>query len=137
MDSTLLKREASRYCEFLSWVINSILQLHQCEKIGPEFAISQDQASILSDQTKQWNKSYRNLTKDRFGTYDREDLANLKPADQVQEFDRSQPAQDAIRIIEETEEGENEVRDLLLIIICINNGSKAGTLANRWVQGST
>ena len=57
---------------------------------------------------KQWNKSYHNLVKDRFWVKRMEDLSNLKTPEHVQQFDRSQVARDAVRIIGESQDGGKE-----------------------------
>lgn len=69
-----------------------------------------------------------------------DDLSKLKTPENVQEFDRSKFSRDAVRIIGEHQDALPErlpthqeyvtVRDYLLTLLCINNGSRSCSLAN-------
>lgn len=106
----------------------------------PACNVSSEQLGNLSDQVKQWNKSYKNLVKDRFSEKRMDDLSKLKTPENVQEFDRSKVARDAITMIGESQDALPEkiptqqeyvtVRDYLLTLLCINNGSRSGSLGN-------
>ena len=94
----------------------------------------------LQDQMKLWIKSYRNLIKGRFWEKRMDDISKLKTPKQVKDFDLSDVARTAIKLLGDfqdpaTEKTPNQteytmVRDYSLTIVCINNGSRSGALAN-------
>lgn len=69
-----------------------------------------------------------------------DDLSKLKTPEYVQEFDRSKVVRDAVRLLGEFQDASLEkiptqpklttVRDYLLTLLCINNGSRSGSLSN-------
>ena len=55
--------------------LNLFFMFLKCEQFDEKLSISQEQLGLLSDQMKQWNKSYHNLVKDRFWVKRMEDLS--------------------------------------------------------------
>ena len=110
----------------------------KCE--GVEVDVSPATLSSLSDQAKLWARSYRKLSQDRFWEKRMDDMATMRTPQQVKEFETSIVARSAIKMMGEYDDYEGElppnqpdyivVRDYLLTILCINNGSRSGTLAN-------
>jgi hypothetical protein len=98
----------------------------------------------LSEQMKMWNKSCAKQVKTRFWDKRMEDISNLRTPEQVKQFDTSDVAREAVKILGEFEESPEHVmpshtqyttvRDYLLTILCINNGSRAGALANMTLE---
>ncbi|CAB3983100.1 Hypothetical predicted protein [Paramuricea clavata] len=98
----------------------------------------------LCEQMKMWNKSCAKQVKTRFWDKRMEDISNLRTPEQVKQFDTSDVAREAVKILGEFEESPEHVmlshtqyttvRDYLLTILCINNGSRAGALANMTLE---
>lgn len=96
--------------------------------------------SSLSTQMTQWSKSYHKLVKDRFWEKRIDDMASLKTPEQVKQFDSSDLARTAVKTLGDHQElpcgtipSQTEytvVRDFLLTLLCINNGSRSGALGN-------
>ena len=92
----------------------------------------------LSNQVKLWASSYRKLCQDRFWEKRVEDLSNKKTPEQIKQFEASEVARTAIKLLGEYNDKEQlltqaeytAVRDYLLTITCINNGSRARNLCN-------
>ena len=94
----------------------------------------------MDEQMKMWSKSYSKLVKRRFWVKRMQDISNLRTPEQVVTFGSSDVAREAIKILGEFQSSNEQgaptntqyttVRDYLLTIICINNGSRAGDLAN-------
>ena len=98
----------------------------------------------MCEQMKMWIKSYSKLVKRRFWVKRLEDISNLRTPEQIKQFDSSDVARRAIKIIGEFQESNEQVlpsqsqyttvRDYLLTILCINNGSRSGALANMTME---
>ena len=81
---------------------------------------------------------------DRFWEKRIEDISTLRTPQQVKTFDTSDIAREAITLLGEYEGKEGgispsqpeytAVRDYLLTVLCINNGSRSGTLSNMTLQ---
>ena len=104
--------------------------------------VSQPDLISLSNQVKLWARSYRKLSQDRFWEKRVEDLANKKTPEDIRKFDSSEVARTAVKTIGEFNEQDQlltqveytNVRDYLLTVICINNGSRSGSLANMTLE---
>lgn len=102
--------------------------------------VSVEQLSSLSQQVKLWTKSFRKKSLSRFWEKRMEDISSIRTPQQVKEFDTSKVARVAVTLLGEYKDKEDDmiptqseytsVRDYLLTVICINNGSRSGTLAN-------
>ena len=111
----------------------------KCEN-PPQIDATEEMLSRLSAQVKLWNKSFQRLVKDRFWEKRLEDINNLKTPEQVKGFDVSSVARSAVKVIGDYQDLTSVavpsqveytlVRDYLLTLLCINNGSQAGVLAN-------
>ncbi|CAB4029524.1 Hypothetical predicted protein [Paramuricea clavata] len=80
-DSWLTKFEKEKQPETVKSYLGSLnlfFTFSKCEQLGQQYGVAHDQLGVLSDQMRQWNKSYRNLVKHRFWVKRMEDLANLK-----------------------------------------------------------
>ena len=98
--------------------------------------------TVLSNFVRQpqWRKSCHKLVKDRFWQKRIDDMVNLKTPQQIKEFDVSSVARTAVKTLGDFQDlpsgtmpSQPEytvVRDYLLTLICINNGSRSGALAN-------
>ena len=118
--------------------LNQFFVFLKCECV--EVDVSPEALSRLSDQVKLWAKSYRKRGKDRFWEKRMEDMAIIRKSEQVKEFEASDTARQAIKVMGEYEDYGGTlppsqpkytgVRNYLLTVLCINNGSRSGTLAN-------
>ncbi|XP_028415023.1 uncharacterized protein LOC114538102 [Dendronephthya gigantea] len=119
--------------------LNHFYVFLKCEN-PPQVDASEEMLSCLSSQVKLWNKSFQRLVKDRFWEKRLEDMEQLRTPEQVKEFDVSSVARSAIKILGDYQDMAcnavpsqaeyTSVRDYLLTLLCINNGSRAGSLAN-------
>ena len=108
----------------------------KCENI--DVNVSPEQLTSLIEQTKLWARSFRKKSQDRFWEKRMEDMSSMKTPGQIKEFDTSHVARAAISLLGRYEKEDDtpsqveytSVRDYLLTTICINNGSRSGTLAN-------
>jgi site-specific recombinase XerD len=110
----------------------------KCENF--DVGVSVDHLSSLSQQVKLWARSFRKNSMNRFWEKRMEDISTMRTPEQVKTFDTSEVARAAITILGEYKGKEEEisptqpdytsVRDYLLTVLCINNGSRSGTLAN-------
>ncbi|CAB4024829.1 Neurofilament medium polypeptide [Paramuricea clavata] len=104
--------------------------------------VSQPDLISLANQVKLWVRSYRKLSQDRFWEKRVEDLANKKTPEDIRKFDSFGVARTAVKTIGEFNEQDQlltqveytNVRDYLLTVICINNGSRSGSLANMTLE---
>ena len=107
----------------------------KCENI-PNVSDQPEMLTLL----KLWSKSYRRLVKDRFWDKRLDYLSKLKTPAQVKCFDSSDVARSTIKILGDFQESVADkepnqkeytaVRDYLLTELCVDNGSRAGALAN-------
>lgn len=112
----------------------------ECAKIYSKLNVSEADLVSLSNQVKLWAKSSRKMGENRFWEKRMDDLANKKTPQDVSKFDLSEVARNAVKIIGNFNDTNEEqiltqaeytnVRDYLMTILCINNGSRAGSLAN-------
>jgi hypothetical protein len=122
--------------------LNQFYVFLKCE--GFDVGVSTETLTTLSEQVKLWAKSYRKKGIDRFWEKRMEDMSTMRTPEQVREFDTSKTARLAISLLGEYQDTEGEmppsqpeyttVRDYLLTTLCINNGSRSGTLANITLQ---
>lgn len=117
--------------------LNQFYSFLKCEKV--DVGVSSEQLTSLSDQIKLWTKSFRKESNHRFWEKRMEDMSSMRTPEQIKEFETAEIARTAIRLLGEYQESEigspsqpeyTLVRDYLLTLICINNGSRSGTLAN-------
>ena len=102
--------------------------------------VNEAQLSSLSDQVKLGNRFSRKMAQDRVREKRVEDIETLRTPEQIKQFDKSGIERKAVKILGEFQmANENEilskaeytiVRDYLMTQICINNGSRAGPIAN-------
>ena len=88
----------------------------------------------MCEQMKMWSKSYGKPVKHRFWEKRMDGIACLRTPEQIRQFDTSNVAREAIKILGEFQESpENKipsqkqytnVRHYLLTVLCINNGSR-------------
>ena len=116
----------------------------ECTDILGSLEVSVPDLIALSDQVKLWARSYRKLTQDRFWEKRMEDMSNMKKPQDVKKFDTSEVARNAVKILGEFQNaGEVEilsqteytaVRDYLMTEICIDNGSRSGSIVNMTLE---
>lgn len=119
--------------------LNQFYIFLECES-PPQINVPPEVLSCLRAQIKVWNKSHHKLIKDRFWEKRLDDLANLKTPEQVKAFDASDVARAAVKALGDFQDlpsgtipsqcNYTVVRDYLLTLLCINNGSRSGALAN-------
>ena len=119
--------------------LNQFYIFLECES-PPQIDVPSEVLSCLRAQIKVWNKSHHKLIKDRFWEKRIDDLANLKTPEQVKVFDGSDVARTAVKLLGDFQDLPSGtipsqceytvVRDYLLTLLCINNGSRSGALAN-------
>lgn len=72
-----------------------------------------------------------------------EDMMVVRTPEQINSFEMSETSRTAVRLLGEYQDKEGEppsqaeyttVRDYLMTVLCINNGSRSGTLANMTLQ---
>ena len=105
----------------------------ECEKLKG-VNIPSEVLSCLTTHMAQWRKSCRKLVKDRFWEKRMDDMANLKTPQQIKVFDVSSVARTAVKTLGDFQDlpsgtmpSQPEytvVRDYILTLICINNGSR-------------
>ena len=104
-----------------------------------ELNTSASQLVNLSEQVKLWARSSRKLSKDRFWEKRIEDISKLKKPGDIKKFDTSKVARNAVKILGEVTDNPDTlittseytiVRDYLMTMICIDNGSRSGPIAN-------
>lgn len=110
----------------------------ECQHKFKELDVSEAQLVSLSEQVKMWAKSSRKMSQDRFWEKRVEDIDSLKTPEQIKQFDKSDVARKAVKILGEFQmEPEilmlskaeyTIVRDYLMTQICINNGSRSGSI---------
>ena len=109
----------------------------KCEEV--DVGVKAEALTSLQDQVTQWAKSYRKQGNQRFWEKRMEDMNSLRTPEQVSEFEVSDVARDAIKLLGVYQEATREllqqneytlIRDYLLTVICINNGCRAGPLAS-------
>ena len=119
--------------------LNHFYIFAKCEK--PDgVAATEEQLSLLSEQVKLWNKSIQRLVKGRFWEKRMDDLSSLRKPEQIKAFDLSTVAREAVKVLGKFQDKSSVdapsnaeytlVRDYLLTLLCINNGSRAGVLSN-------
>ena len=94
----------------------------------------------MVEQMKMWSKIYNKLVKERFWEKRMEDISCLRTPQQIQQFDISNLTREAIKVLgkfqgcsDNTMPCQKEyvvVRDYFLTMLCINNGTRDGGLAN-------
>ena len=109
----------------------------KCENI--DVNATPDDLSSLSEQVKLWGRSYRKKSADRFWEKQIEYMASLRTPEQIKRFETSEVAREAVGLLGEYQSEERDpanqaeytsVRDYILTVVCINNGSRSGALAN-------
>ena len=118
--------------------LNQFYAFLKCENV--DVGSSVNQLENLSQQVKLWISSFRKKSLDRFWEKRMDDMSSMRTPEQVRAFDTSEVAREAIRLLgeyqdrcdeeEPTQSEYTTVRDYLLTSVCINNGSRSGTLAN-------
>ncbi len=118
--------------------LNTFYAFLKCENV--DVGLSLEQLESLSQQVKLWTSSFRKKSLDRFWEKRIDDMSSMRTPEQVRAFDTSEVAREAVRLLGEYQDKRNEekpthpeyttVRDYLLTILCINNGSRSGSLAN-------
>ncbi|CAB3991928.1 Neurofilament medium polypeptide [Paramuricea clavata] len=128
--------EETWHGEVLPWDPQQLLCQHKFKELG----VSEAQVVSLSEQVKIWAKSSRKMSQDRFWEKRLEDIDSLKMPEQIKQFDTSEVARKAVKILGEfqinpeipmlSKAEYTIVRDYLMTQICINNGSRSGPIAN-------
>ena len=118
--------------------LNQFYAFLKCENV--DVGSSVEQIENLSQQVKLWTSSFRKKSSDRFWEKRMDDMSSMRTPEQVRAFDTSEVAREAIRLLGEYQDKCDDeepiqheytiVRDYLLTSLCINNGSRSGTLAN-------
>ena len=105
--------------------------------------ISKEAIISLRDKVTRWSSSYRVQSSKRHWEKMKEDYEALITPDQINEFERSKAARDAICLLGQLSGAHNIVitqaqytliRDFLLVEISIDNANRAGVLANMTVE---
>ena len=121
--------------------LNQFYRFLKCENVGVN--ASSERLSSLSEQVTLWGRSYRKKSAGRHWEKQMEDISSLRTPDQIRDFETSEVAREAVRLLGKYQEkGDAEpsqpeytcIRDYLLTVICINNGSRSGALANMTLQ---
>ena len=111
----------------------------ECSDQFEELETTASQLVRLSEQVKLWARSCRKMMQDRFWEKRIEDIAKLKKPQDIKEFDTSKVARNAVKILGEFQDNPNalltqseytNVRDYLMTMLCIDNGSRSGPIAN-------
>ena len=143
-DKWLIKFEKDRKPGTIKAYLGALHQFYaflKCERIQfPRVSNVSEVLGSLIEQMKMWSKTYNKQVKERFWEKRMEDISCLRTPEQIQQFDISELMREAIKVIGKFEEfSENVmpcqkeyilVRDYLLTMLCINNGSRSGGLAN-------
>lgn len=118
--------------------LNQFYAFLRCENV--DVGVSSEILESLSQQVKLWTSSFRKKSLDRFWEKRMDDMSSMRTPQQVSAFDTSEVARDAVRLLGEYQDKRDQenptqpeyttVRDYLLTVLCINNGSRSGTLAN-------
>ena len=118
--------------------LNQFYAFLKCENV--DVGSSVEHLENLSQQVKLWTSSFRKKSSDRFWEKRMDDMSSMRTPEQVRAFDTSEVAREAIRLLGEYQDKCDDeepiqseyttVRDYLLTSLCINNGSRSGTLAN-------
>ena len=121
--------------------LNQFYRFLKCENVAVN--ASSGQLSSLSEQVTLWGRSYRKKNASQHWEKQMEVISSLRTPDQIRDFKTSEVAREAVRLLGEYQEkGDAEpsqpkytcIRDYLLTVICINNGSRSGALANMTLQ---
>ena len=113
----------------------------KCERIQfPGVLNISEILGSMIEQMKMWSKTYNKQVKERFWEKRMEDISCLRTPKQIQQFDISNLTREAIKVLgkfqgcsDNTMPCQKEyvvVRDYLLTMLCINNGTRARGLAN-------
>ena len=145
-DEWLSKFEKERRPGTVKWYLGALKQCYvflECE-CPDRIDAPSTLLSAMSVQMTQWSKSYRKLVRDRFWEKRMEDLSKLRSPEQIQKFESSELARKAVSALGRFQAAPEEilatqseytlVRDYLLNLICINNGSRSGALANMTIR---
>ena len=109
------------------------LATESCENIPNEKIVG------LKEKVTRWSSSFRRKSAKRHWEKQEEDLNALISPDQIKEFERSEAARNAVCLlgklsgahsIEITQAQYTLLRDFLIVEISIDNGNRAGALAN-------
>ena len=116
----------------------------ECPDKFEELDVNEGQLVSLSEQVKLWAKSSRKMAQNRFWEKRVEDIETLKTPEEVKQFDTSEVARKAVKILGEFQTCPDNplvskaeytiVRDYLMTLICINNGSRSGPIANMTME---
>ncbi|CAB4043461.1 Neurofilament medium polypeptide, partial [Paramuricea clavata] len=116
----------------------------ECPNKFEELDVNEGQLVSLSEQVKLWAKSSRKMAQNRFWEKRVEDIETLKTPEDIKRFDTSEVARKAVKILGEIQTCPDNhlvskaeytiVRDYIMSLICINNGSRSGPIANMTME---
>lgn len=143
-DNWLIKFEKDRKPGTIKAYLGALHRFYaflKCEMIQfPRITNVSEILGSMIEQMKMWSKTYNKQVKERFWEKRMEDISCLRTPEQIQQFDTSELAREAVKILGKFQESSESkmpcqkeytvVRDYLLTILCINNGSRSGGLAN-------
>ncbi|XP_028394421.1 uncharacterized protein LOC114518606 [Dendronephthya gigantea] len=116
----------------------------ECSARFDEMNVNEGKLVSLSEQVKLWARSSRKMAQNRFWEKRVEDFETLKTPEEVKQFDISEVARKAVKVLGEFQTDPDVsvvsqaeytiVRDYLMTLICINNGSRSGPIANMTME---